>query len=997
MTRRPKRRSPRLQNLRRWDGAARTSYAWDPEVKDKALWVPTGNCRVYLYGYGQSRREPSFKLPFSELQDQRCSPLIKRYLVVSEPEACAPSTTGTKRRSRNFSNRPAWGDEMFDLYIPAPGRVHENDFYLAVRNFFAFILRKSLAAMHLGNSMVQLLHSMNEYREPGVDNVGDLTSFLEEEGYLFLAGQPSHAMAMLHFGESLRIRHFYNDAFAHCVGMADYLHTSSEYLQLSPTARRSVRKARSAMEARLSNSSKMLRNFLENDLSEQRIGLTPGVRAHLDRFRGFIISYYATKFGHWPPRGATTAGGIFSSKVYSNMAKDFGRLYEYLVDERFTFSDSSPALAQGGICVLQSVQSFDLEHGFESLRNPLPLLPEVGSGSPSGGAAAAASGASQSPTTFNRSPSTNSTRRKSWFSVSRSEKSRVDTRLAEEAALMEASNPKPEILSNDFVVAYQRFEEELFMSTTKNSSKEKVSLVDARKVRWILIYCTYQALLDCTRLPAGVKPVETSYNMCIDNANLPTWNEEIARPQASLSDERGRPPLSWNGRCHGPVEQRPKSSHARFGASTMTLEPDVNYYALTHPDECESRGRQPTIQVPTRGSSLTRGLGNLPRSLSRASSKSGSIRQSIVGAFSSPAQEPTNKSSGRRKSSMNGYQAIVVPGYGNGINDFQLRSASHGRSRSDIDMQGFEGISIPPVPPLPIDMGYQDNNKDLPRNLSRPRASHFQTTAAKRGSIYIAPGTLPSRLMTQDLAFQTSSPQQTAQRTSSTSSQSSAATSRSQGNFSTAPTTPLFDGKADYESRDRNFSCDSQVTLPHITVTDAMLHRNNPVTPPLPDRNPARRLTIAGVLGPISGLMAQEILGVEREFSAAPPSPNSRAPSPLRINKMHNTVAAASSSNNRHDGGLRCTHLKPLGSHPTQLRSSSPPIVCGECYGDSASDYETGSEYLDTHSQCDGLGILNVALPDSDYSEAWDQFGGLGGLRPLSTVVNGGKGGFGAR
>lgn len=118
---------------------------------------------------------------------------------------------------------------MIDLYIPAPSRVQADVFYLAVRNFFAFLLRKSLVAMHLGNAIVQLLHSMNEYREPGVDNMADLLNFLEEEGYMLLAGQSSHALAMLHFGESLRIRHIYTDAFAHCVGMADQLHKSSEY------------------------------------------------------------------------------------------------------------------------------------------------------------------------------------------------------------------------------------------------------------------------------------------------------------------------------------------------------------------------------------------------------------------------------------------------------------------------------------------------------------------------------------------------------------------------------------------------------------------------------------------------------------------------------------------------------------------------------------------------------------------------------------------------
>ncbi|TLD19696.1 hypothetical protein PspLS_09602 [Pyricularia sp. CBS 133598] len=987
LTRPPKRRSLRLQNLKKWDGAARSSYSWDFAAKDKALWVPTGNCRVYLYGHGESRREPSFKLPFYELQEQRCLPLIERYLVILESATCATSTTTAARRSHKSFNRAAWDEEMIDLYIPAPSRVQADVFYLAVRNFFAFLLRKSLVAMHLGNAVIQLLHSMNEYREPGVDNMGDLVNFLEEEGYLFLAGQSSHALAMLHFGESLRIRHIYTDAFAHCVGMADQLHKSTEYTHISSAARRAIRKTRSAMDSKLSRSSRMLQNFLEEDLSEQRLGLTTGARAHLDRFRAFVVSFYATQFGQWPPRGANSSKSIFSAEIHSRMAEDFGRLYEYLVDERFTISDSSPALAQGGICVLQSVEAFDREHGFAGLRNPLPLLPELGG----------RSDCPISPSSSTRSPKSSlsskvpsiskSSRRKSWFSVGRTDKTRIDTRVAVHAALLAASNGSREILGNEFVIAYRRFEEELALSTAKQSDKDKVTLVDARKVRWILVYCTYQTLLDCTRLPKDVKPAETPYSLCIPIADLPTWEEDLVPSHSIVSSRRDRPPLSWANKPHSVPEQRPKSAHATLGTPTMTLEPDVNYYALTHPDESDLRGRHATIQVPPRGSSLTRGLGSLTGSLSRASSRNNSIRRSIVGAFTtSPTPEPPMKSLMRRKPSKSSYQAIVIPGYGNGINDVQIKGASCGSGPDEDEGYCHSTSTIPPVPPLPVNMSYNQINNNVSQSNRRSR-DLLSEKLDKRGSRYIPFGDMPN-ILTAGIPPPTAK-QQTAQRTASTSSNSSAGTARSQGDFSTAPTTPLTDDKAELDpiSLRHRFSLRSPVSLPQITVSDP-IRRRTIATPPLPHRNPARPFSIVGTLGPISGPMVQEILGVEREFLAAPPSPNSRAPSPLRISKAPNAMPGS--------GAPRCTHQKPLGSHPAGLWSNSPPVLCTECFSDSASECETVSEYLDAQTHWDGLGIQNGVM-DNDFSEAWDQFGGLGGLRPLSVVVGGGKGGYGSR
>lgn len=71
---------------------------------------------------------------------------------------------------------------------------------------------------------------MHEYRSPGkVDNVADLMSYLDEEGYLNLANQPDYALAVLQLAETIRMKDLYLQALAHCVGMKEMLSSRPDY------------------------------------------------------------------------------------------------------------------------------------------------------------------------------------------------------------------------------------------------------------------------------------------------------------------------------------------------------------------------------------------------------------------------------------------------------------------------------------------------------------------------------------------------------------------------------------------------------------------------------------------------------------------------------------------------------------------------------------------------------------------------------------------------
>jgi hypothetical protein len=383
------------------------------------------------------------------------------------------------------------------------------------------------------------------------------------------------------------------------------------------------------MEARLYRASDILKNFLDDELSDTYIGLPAGPRAHLERFRSFLMSFYTTQLGYYPPR-------IFDSNLYRMMREDFEALYELLVDNGYDSSKTMPAIAVGGICTLQLVQDFDEAHDHTSLQHPLPLLPHVAE-------------AQSSP------------RRTSW--LPRSGRTKPDQKLLEHTALIKATNWKREFFSNELVCAYRRFEEDTILSPNKVDKQEKLSLVDARKVRWLLIYAIYQVLRTVTEEPSEVQDdLDATYHLSISTELLPEWEQKhelgfLIRSQTDMvraSSLVGTPDALPEMRPEVRLEARPE-----VRAEKIEIKPDIDYFALTHkedPAASKAEWTPMTSSAPvTRSNSLSRAL-----SLTK--------RRSVM-FFKSAAGIPPIPSI---PSSHSMHHEIVVPGYGNGTNEVQI-------------------------------------------------------------------------------------------------------------------------------------------------------------------------------------------------------------------------------------------------------------------------------------------------------------------------------------
>jgi hypothetical protein len=313
---------------------------------------------------------------------------------------------------------------------------------------------------------------------------------------------------MLALATEARWQAVWVDAFAHCVGMQSQLSPGCALDGLDSALHRLVMDAAQVLTSQVSHSTQALSTFLEDELNGDKVGLSKPARDHLERFRGNLHAHYVEKIGYYPPGPHETC----DRRLWLSMHDDFRSLYDFLVDKRSSSEQSSALVLNGGICIEQNLQAFDTRNDYSPLPHSLPLLPGAPEGTRSG-------------------ESTKITRRRS-FRFSRND-SMLEQHAVTRKALADAANIDAPHVSNSLVQEYVRFEQ--------LPLAEKLPAVEARKVRWLLIYGMLQALIRITKAPAGVQDISSPlYPLCISLASLPDWvTADVARGPSPIATETG--------------------------------------------------------------------------------------------------------------------------------------------------------------------------------------------------------------------------------------------------------------------------------------------------------------------------------------------------------------------------------------------------------------------------------------------------------------------------
>ncbi|RYP76316.1 hypothetical protein DL769_003656 [Monosporascus sp. CRB-8-3] len=533
---------PSAPPIKRWIGAGRPVQRWNKLRKDPELWDPNGDVLVYFGHKGQSPQpNPSFRLSshIIEATESRFLITLLREGSTDEDDIhmhMPPSPLGAppmvhSRGSNQLS--PGYGQagqptppisddvslaEMdgqisYEMYFPTPSNLSRIDAHrhaITTRNVFALLYHASLVGFSLYQTLSDLLARLESYMPQDGDNVGTLLNYLSARGIDDPRNDPETAVSILAWSETLEVRweEGWREAFVHCAGMYPRLEACADFKSLTPITKALLERAYLEMQLRVQAAEERLTEFAYGDMwpSSGPVASSPG-RAAADRLQKFLVAHYAALYGAWPPRteaGARTAEGEemwLTRTVAQHLARDFGSLYDYLVNRDIvwdesefrsgrkwemvsktgnkSFSADTPDLPLTDLLI-----EFDNRQRFPHIPHPYPLVPES--------IVPPSSGSARPPTSGRKrdkgSSSSNPGKHQQLSGDERTLERRVQLAYTE-ATNIYILGSEDGFEHTPLIDAFARFEK-----TDHQQVSDALDPFVARRGRWVLIYGVLQTL-----------------------------------------------------------------------------------------------------------------------------------------------------------------------------------------------------------------------------------------------------------------------------------------------------------------------------------------------------------------------------------------------------------------------------------------------------------------------------------------------------------------------
>ncbi|KAI1800320.1 hypothetical protein F4811DRAFT_34269 [Daldinia bambusicola] len=519
--------------IKRWIGAGRPAQRWNKLRKDPELWDPNGDVLIFFGRKGQSPRlNPSFRLSSHIIEATESRFLITllregstedeydlRMHVPPSPIGAPPmlrqstlpqlsynlgrNGQPTPPVSEDTSLTDIDGQISYEMYFPTPptmGKVEALRYAITTRNVFALLYHASLVGLSLSQALSDLLERLKAYMPNDADNLGTILNYLSARGIDDPRNDPETAVSLLAWSETPEVRweEGWCEAFVHCTGMYSRLEACADFKFVTPITRALLERACLETQLRVQAAEERLAEFSCEDIwPTTGPGARGAAKDTAERLRQFFISHYAKVHGYWPPpeAGVRTAEGEetwLSRTLARQMQKDFGALYDYLVNRDIVWDETEERSSRKWMMVSESgnksfeadtpdlpltdmLIQFDNRMRFPHIPHPYPLVPEsILLNTPSS--------ASSSRERFKKDKNNSGSNAKQ---VS-------DDRNAEKRAQLaytEATNIY--ILGSDFK------QSDLIESFVKFEKTDQVGALDpfvARRGRWVLIYCILQTL-----------------------------------------------------------------------------------------------------------------------------------------------------------------------------------------------------------------------------------------------------------------------------------------------------------------------------------------------------------------------------------------------------------------------------------------------------------------------------------------------------------------------
>ena len=173
------------QTIKRWNGITREAINWNSLPRDPELFLPTGNCLVYLYPAGHSQRGPSFRIPYDSLLSSGCQPLVQQCLV-SMLNISSPDHVASKAFAYGSVNCPVSQNTRSYLYLYPPeglSRAESYSYHITTRNFFAWLLGVPLVGTDPVSALLDLKARMDIWRNPDANNFEAIFEYVRQQAY----------------------------------------------------------------------------------------------------------------------------------------------------------------------------------------------------------------------------------------------------------------------------------------------------------------------------------------------------------------------------------------------------------------------------------------------------------------------------------------------------------------------------------------------------------------------------------------------------------------------------------------------------------------------------------------------------------------------------------------------------------------------------------------------------------------------------------------------
>lgn len=414
------------------------------------------------------------------------------------------------------------------IYFDVPPSCTQMDmlrYHITTRNFLALLLNKPIVGLTFYQAVVDLYGRLLALLLPDTDCEGLLIEYLVVNGLVDVRNDPGAAAGLLAWSEECTVRwqEGWREAFVHGVGMYERMSGLKEYQDVTPITQTLLEQARLRIGVRVQEAEARLSSFDYDYAWPRQWERSDQAYLSFTRYAKFLKRHYETRFKAWPPKERAESGDWLSRSLALQLQRDFGSLYDCFVDRDVTWHHEREGLMRKSTTADNQIDSsmakflleIDRKHARRNIPHPYPLLPvlPIEKLDAKGGLFAS-------------------------FKKSKFLQKRV------ESAYDKASNTIDSGYSykdNSLVVASVAFE--------KSDRYGDIDPADARRGRWMLIYCILQTLMEVASDTPGIGYTEgVEYFLNPSLKGTPPWRlsaehvYEEANPESTYC---WRAPLTW--------------------------------------------------------------------------------------------------------------------------------------------------------------------------------------------------------------------------------------------------------------------------------------------------------------------------------------------------------------------------------------------------------------------------------------------------------------------